>query len=189
MVDWVVVELRDATDPSEVLYSRSCLLRAEGIVVGAYISGPGPSAGPLPLIPAPAGSYYVAIRHRDHLGAMTAEPVSLSSTTTTIDFTDPDMQTWGTTARTSVNGNMVLWPGDANGDGVTQYTGSGNDRDAVLQAIGGIIPTNTVNNVYDRRDVNMDGNIIYTGANNDRDVILQAIGGVVPTAVRTQQLP
>jgi hypothetical protein len=55
--------------------------------------------------------------------------------------------------------------------------------------VGGGTPTNTVNNVYDRRDVNLDGRIKYTGSNNDRDVILQTIGGTVPTTTRTQQLP
>lgn len=84
---------------------------------------------------------------------------------------------------------MLLWPGDATGDGQVKYAGSANDRDAVLSAVGGGTPTNTVNNVYDRRDVNLDGRIKYTGSNNDRDVILQTIGGTVPTTTRTQQLP
>jgi hypothetical protein len=55
--------------------------------------------------------------------------------------------------------------------------------------VGGGTPSNTVSNVYDRRDVNLDGSIKYTGVNNDRDVILQTIGGTVPTATRTQQMP
>ena len=96
---------------------------------------------------------------------------------------------FGTNAQNAVAGRMVLWPGDANGNGIIKYAGSGNDRDVVLQAIGGIVPTNTVNNVYDRRDANVDGTISYAGTNNDRDVILQAIGGSVPKATRTQQLP
>jgi hypothetical protein len=69
------------------------------------------------------------------------------------------------------------------------YVGAGNDRDAILIAVGGGTPSNTVSNVYDRRDVNLDGSIKYTGVNNDRDVILQTIGGTVPTATRTQQMP
>ena len=56
-------------------------------------------------------------------------------------------------------------------------------------AIGGSVPTNTLNNVYDRRDVNLDGIVRYTGASNDRDPILVNIGGTVPTNTRVQQLP
>jgi len=106
-----------------------------------------------------------------------------------IDFRLTSTTTYGTSARTAVGAIQCLWPGDANGEGSIRYTGSGNDRDVILQAIGGIVPTNTVNNVYDPRDVNMNGTIMYTGSANDRDIILQTIGGVVPTATRTQQLP
>jgi hypothetical protein len=58
----------------------------------------------------------------------------------------------------------------------------------VPQAIGGVVPTNTLNNVYDRRDLNLNGTVKYTGAGNDRDLILQTIG-IVPTNTRVQQLP
>jgi hypothetical protein len=83
---------------------------------------------------------------------------------------------------------MTLWPGDTNFDGQVKYTGMDNDRDVVLQAVGGATPTNTVTG-YLRADINLDGIVRYTGANNDRDLILQTIGGVVPTATRLQQLP
>jgi hypothetical protein len=32
---------------------------------------------------------------------------------------------------------------DINMDGVVRYTGAGNDRDIILQSIGGSVPTNT----------------------------------------------
>jgi hypothetical protein len=65
----------------------------------------------------------------------------------------------------------------------------GNDRDLVLQAIGGSTPTNVVSGAYSPSDINLDGEIKYSGANNDRDLILQTIGGVVPTAVKVGQVP
>jgi hypothetical protein len=68
------------------------------------------------------------------------------------------------------------------------YTGAGNDRDPVLQAIGGAVATNTQSG-YLATDINLDGVVKYTGVRNDRDPILVSIGGVVPTNVRTQQLP
>ncbi|MBL7982013.1 MAG: hypothetical protein JNL52_09410 [Flavobacteriales bacterium] len=181
IVDWVVVELRDPLEPATIYATRSALIQRDGDVVG--LDGTSPVSFSLP-----AGSYRVAIRHRNHLGVMTATPLALSATPTTIDLTSSATTTWGTDARKNNNGTMTLWPGDANFDGVVRYTGQNNDRDVVLQAVGGITPTNTVTG-YFGSDVNMNGVVSYTGANNDRDLILQTIGGVVPTAVRVQQLP
>ena len=86
------------------------------------------------------------------------------------------------------NGVMVLWGGDVNFDGVLKYSGNDNDRDVILQTIGGTVPTATLSG-YLQGDVNMDGVVKYTGASNDRDVILQNIGGSVPTNTRSEQVP
>ena len=183
VVDWVVVELRGTSGAGSVVASRAALLQRDGDVVGP--NGSSPVAFHVPS----GGSYRIAVRHRNHLGVMTSTARTLTTNTSVVDFTLAATATYGTNARNTVGGSMVLWPGDTNGDGVAKYTGSFNDRDIVLQGIGGTVPTNIVNNVYDNRDVNLNGNIMYTGTGNDRDVILQAIGGTVPTAVRTQQLP
>lgn len=182
IVDWVVVELRDQDNVSHVLTSRPALVQRDGDIVdldgfsALAMNGSG-------------ANYRVAIRHRNHLGVMTANPIALSSTPATIDFTNPSTATYGTNAQNNINGTMVLWPGDGNSNGTVQYTGTNNDRDPVLVAIGGSIATNTVTNIYSPLDVNMNGTISYTGLGNDRDVILQAIGGSVASATRTQQLP
>ena len=183
VVDWVVVELRGTSGAGSVVASRAALLQRDGDVVGP--NGSSPVAFHVPS----GGSYRIAVRHRNHLGVMTSTARTLTTTTTVVDFTLAATATYGTNARNTVGGSMVLWPGDTNGDGIAKYTGTGNDRDIILQGIGGTVPTNTVNNVYDNRDVNLNGNIMYTGTGNDRDVILQAIGGAVPTAIRSQQLP
>jgi hypothetical protein len=73
-------------------------------------------------------------------------------------------------------------------DGELKYTGSINDRDPILEAIGGSVATNTASG-YLQGDVNMDGTAKYTGSFNDRDIILQNIGGAVPTNTRVQQVP
>jgi hypothetical protein len=83
---------------------------------------------------------------------------------------------------------MGLWPGDVNTNGVVRYTGSANDRDPVLTAIGGVVPTATVTG-YRREDVNLDGWTIYTGSGNDRDFILTTIGGTMPTNTRSSTVP
>jgi hypothetical protein len=75
-----------------------------------------------------------------------------------------------------------------NTNGVVRYTGSANDRDPVLTAIGGVVPTATVTG-YRREDVNLDGWTIYTGSGNDRDFILTTIGGTMPTNTRSSTVP
>lgn len=184
IVDWVVVEVRSATDPTTVLHSRPALLQRDGDVVDTD----GTDVINTPLVPA---NYHVAVRHRNHLGVMTGTPINLMGNggNILIDLRASATSTYGTDARINVNGVMCLRSGDSNADGTVAYAGGENDRDPVLQAIGGSVPTHVLNNVYDRRDVNLDGKVMYTGTGNDRDIILQAIGGSVPTAVRTQQLP
>jgi hypothetical protein len=182
IVDWVLVELRNAASSGTVVASRSALVQRDGDVVDT--DGISPVA-----FAVPQGAYFVALRHRNHLGVMSAAPVVLSSAPSILDFSGAGTTTYGMDAQAMVNGTLVLWPGDVNFNSGVSYTGNGNDRDIVLQAIGGTMPTNTVNGVYQGSDINLDGSIRYTGANNDRDIILQSIGGGVPTAVRVEQLP
>ncbi len=157
------------------------MIQRDGDVVG--------TDGTSPLgFPVPAGNYHIALRHRNHLGCMSAAPVALSSGPAVIDLTQPTTATWGTNAQRTVNGRTALWSGDLVKDGVLKYTGTGNDRDVLLQAIGGIVPTNTVSG-YLPVDANMNSVANYTGADNDRDRILYNIGGVVPSNVVIEQLP
>jgi len=138
------------------------------------------------LFDLPVSDYFVAVRHRNHLGCMTYGVVSVADT---VDFTTSDLITWGVDARKALpNGAMALWEGDVTGDGEVKYTGANNDRDPILQAIGGVVPTN-VSPGYNAADCTMDGTVKYTGGSNDRDPILQNVGGVVPTATRLEQLP
>ena len=136
----------------------------------------------------PASNYYVAVRHRNHLGIITATPGSLTAIPTTMDFTDGSMPLQGgNNATVQVGNTRCLRAGDANGDGQVSYTGPANDRDAVLLRIGGG-STTTVVPGYAREDINLDGATKYTNAGNDRDRIISVLGGT-PTAVRTQVLP
>ncbi|TXI82422.1 MAG: hypothetical protein E6Q44_01895 [Flavobacteriales bacterium] len=181
IVDWVVVELRSSTTPSQVLEARAALLQRDGDIVAVD----GTSA--VGFCQA-ASTYHVAVRHRNHLGVMTAAPVSLGSTATAVDFSVATTTTWGTNAQKAANGRMLLWPGNTVNDAEVKYTGSSNDRDVILTLIGGGVPTNTVHG-YHAEDVNLDSEVKYTGAANDRDVVLSTVGGSVPTNSVVQQLP
>lgn len=178
IVDWILVEIRNPTTPTQRLYTTVGLLQRDGDIVAVD----GVSALTLPI---PAGQYHVAVRHRNHLGAMTASPISLSIGTTLNFNTTP---TWGTAAMYTLDGVNMLWAGDVNFNGNLKYTGTSNDRDPILLRIGGTIQTNVANG-YHQEDTNMSGVTMYTGAGNDRDIILFNIGGAIPTNVKTQQIP
>ncbi|QQR87726.1 MAG: hemagglutinin protein [Flavobacteriales bacterium] len=181
IIDWVVLELRDKNDNTSILQSRAALLQADGDVVDVD----GFSAVSISV---PSDSYTIAVLHRNHLGVMSAAPIALTGTAVSVDFTDGSTPTYGTEAQVVMGATHLLWSGDVNGDGVIKYTGANNDRDPILVAIGGTVPTNVVSG-YLPSDVNMDGSVKYTGAGNDRDPILVNVGGTVPTNVRVGQMP
>lgn len=182
VVDWVLLELRAVANMSTIVASQPALLQRDGDVVGV-------DGRPLVLFNVAAGSYYVAARHRNHLGAMTAAPVRVDHGGLQVDFTWTGQETWGTTAQKELKpGTMGLWGGNALRDAVVKYTGSGNDRDVVLLKVGGMVPTATLPG-YHIEDLNMNGLVSYTGSNNDRELILLNIGGSNPLVVLNEQLP
>ena len=184
IVDWVLVELRNPATPSLVVATRCGLLQRDGDIV----SVDGTSSLVVSAVP---GSYHVAVRHRNHLGIMTAAPVVLGGSATSVDFRVSGTTAWGTEARKDLGGFLGMWCGNVFLDGsvsLLKYTGSGNDRDPILSAVGGTTPTAVVSG-YMRQDVNLSGTVKYTGSANDRDPILVNVGSVTPTATKTEQLP
>ena len=184
IVDWVVVELRNPVSPTTVVASRPALLQRDGDIVST-------DGDPYINFPVTAGSYHVALRHRNHLGVMTGSAVALTvdPANTTIDFRSQSFAVYGANARVLKSANFCLWAGDATGNGQLAYTGSGNDRDPILTAVGSTTPNNVLNNQYSRLDTNLDGMVKYTGSANDRDVILTNVGSTTPNTTRVQQLP
>jgi hypothetical protein len=181
-VDWVFLELRDPMDNTHVMATRNALVQRDGDVMDV-------DGGPSVTFDAPPGSYFVSMKHRNHLAVLSMTPVALSFTTTDeVDLTDPSTATYGTEPQHAVGAVRMLWSGDVNGDQLLKYTGPQNDRDPMLVTVGGTTPNNTVPG-YRRTDVNMDGTVKYTGPANDRDALLQNVGGTTPNNVRAAQLP
>jgi len=140
----------------------------------------------------PTGSYYVVVRHRNHLGVMTALPIDFSSGVGTVDFTNAATSTYskGTNpaqAVTTTNAS-AMWSGDANGDGRVVYTGAGSDVDYILNSLLGGDP-NGYQAGYLNGDVNLDGQIYYISTGNDGDWILYAPLGGNPGVSLEAQLP
>ncbi len=178
IVDWVCVELRSANDPTVILATQQALLQRDGDVVSA-------DGSPLQFN-LTAGSYHVAIEHRNHLAVMTGNSASLSSNSTAVDFTS--INTYGTQAEKTVGTLQAMWMGNVvRAGGAIKYTGSNNDRDPILARIDGD-PTSLLSGYYPE-DSNMNGVVEYAGSNNDRDPILSNVGGSTPNNVRVEQLP
>lgn len=146
IVDWILIELRDANDASNVLASQSALLQRDGDIVATD----GSSAVSIEIA---SGDYYVAVKHRNHLGILTASTVSLSGTVTHLDLsTDMNTVTGGALAlRDMGNGIFAMYAGDVNTDGSILNTDVAN----ALSVSGGIT-------IYSGADANMDGNILNT---------------------------
>ncbi len=173
LVDWVLVELRDPLDSTDVLAYATVPLRRDGSVV----SESGASVLKFPGLT--EGYYFVALRHRNHIGAMTANPVFISSNNPPLlDFTNPAFALkGGNGAMRIIGGKRFLWAGDLNEDGKAVYQGPYNDVfflfSRVLSAEGN--PDHLANFIvhdYAIEDLNLDGKVIYQGPNNDKATLL-----------------
>ncbi|MVM29497.1 hypothetical protein GO755_05595 [Spirosoma sp. HMF4905] len=181
IVDWVFVELRNPASGSAVVATRSALVQRDGDIVD--VDGISPVS-----FNVGAGSYYVSVRHRNHLGVMTLNTVALSSTAVTVDFISPATQTYGTLAQQTINTTRLLWPGNTNGVDVVSgqpkrqviYQGSNNDLGTVFSQVfleagnTSSLPTYIVQR-YLTGDVNMDGEVRYQGAQNDLQIIFTTV--------------
>ena len=184
VVDWVLVELRSS--PTMVVASKAALILRNGDIRAAD----GASNVSFNL---PAGDYFVDIRHRNHLGVMTAAAVNFSlpsGMSKMIDFSNAATATYTTTApaQKTIGSIRAMYAGDANGNGDVRYNGSNNDRAAIQTQLGAASSTTTtVKNGYYREDINMNGQVKLNGANNDRIIILNMIGGASTTTAFISQ--
>jgi hypothetical protein len=188
IVDWVWVELRAANEVT-VVATRSALLQRDGDIVDMD----GTSEVQFP--DTYEGNYFLMIRHRNHLGAMTNAMVSYVGGSPFVDFSDPALVTKGvapTSARKLLEtGVYGLWAGnvnqkDNNNNWRILYNGSQNDRNEILKRVGLGTPLNIVQGYY-HEDVNMNGETKYSGSGNDRVIILNNLGASNPLGNITQE--
>ena len=193
IVDWLFIELRDAADSTKVIATRSALLQRDGDVVGMN----GHSS--VHFASMPMGEYYVAVRHRNHLGVMTGEPYELGAIPQTLDFTDPAFPTYGTNAQAKIAGRMAMHAGNFNQDRRVIAIGPGNDVfslfSAVLSAEDNTMHlTNYILKGYSLADLDLDGEAIYNGAGNERTklfyhVLGNCLNNGQPNCILVEQLP
>ncbi len=115
VVDWVLVEARDKTNNSLVLERKAALLLSNGDVVEFDGTSSGVKFYNLTL----NESYYLSVRHRNHLAIMSANEVEVPNTVP-YDFTQPTQVLGGKAQVTFLGNNTIygLHSGDANADGV-----------------------------------------------------------------------
>lgn len=195
VVDWVIVELRDANTPGLIRARLTGVVQRDGDIVDAA-SG----AGTLLLLGVEAGRYFIAIKHRNHLGAMTAAPLTLSAVPAMVDFSQKSMLTYGENAQVHQADTLLLWAGNTNADAYLIAQGPANDSGKILSSVlttpaNSQYTTNYKLEGYLATDTNMDGVGLFAGPSNDLDLLL---GNVLLHPVNTtfsanyiirQQLP
>lgn len=175
IVDWVLVELRSTTALDSVIWSRAALVQRDGDVVD--VDG----VSPVNFPNASPGPYYVAVRHRNHLGVMTGESMDLSENAVSVDFTDPDFpNNCGQLGMATIGNKRVLWGGDLNHNGRVVYQGPGNDilklfTNVLYDANNVSLSASFIAKGYLQGDANMDGKAIYQGIGNDRSIVFQYV--------------
>lgn len=192
IVDWVFVELRSPASASVVVDSRAALLQRDGDIVD--VDG----TSPVSFSSATPTSYYVAIRHRNHLGVMSQTALPLSSTVTVVDFRMPSTPTYtysGTSsysqvtvdqAQVIVEQGIAMWAGNTLNDGdptaphdFVIFQGTNNDVNVVYQQVinpaGNLVTPFTIRRGYLNGDINLDGRVIFQGTQNDVEFIYQNV--------------
>ncbi len=196
IVDWVFIELRNKNNNTQVLATSSALILKDGNIVDMD----GVSAVKFRMN---LDQYYVVVRHRNHLGVMTASTIDYHALLPpeTIDFTSASTPVYTNNAlaastisnyapqKVLFGGVNALWSGNtnisANGLRNISYNGQANDRAAILTLIGTTTPLNIVSG-YNKEDVNMDGSVSYNGQGNDRAIILSNLGSTMPNNIIQQ---
>jgi hypothetical protein len=114
VVDWVLLELRSGTASSTTISRRAAFILQNGSIVDRN------GSDPVAFSSIPDGSYYIVLRHRNHLAVMTPTAVALTNAAPSgysFDFSSGSSQAYGSNALQLVGpGVYGLYSGDANGN-------------------------------------------------------------------------
>jgi hypothetical protein len=148
VVDWVLLELRDAPDAASasaatIIEQHACLLLEDGTITGIDNES-------LPMFTEVAiQNAFIVVYHRNHIGIMSSGPLVRNGGTYTWDFTGSASQAYGTAAQKDLGGGLFgLYAGDGNGDG----TVNNDDKITVWELFAG-------KRGYQAADYNLDGQV------------------------------
>lgn len=127
VVDWVLVELRDATTAanatgSTMIMQKAAFLLSDGIIVD--LDGVSPLNFDVPFV----NNLYVVVWHRNHLAIMSANPLVPVAGKYALDFTSSAGQVYGgSTGHKEISaGKWGMVSGDGNADGLVSNTDKNN---------------------------------------------------------------
>lgn len=162
IVDWLLVEALNAN--YTVAARRAAFLRQDGVLVdldgsqGVVFNG------------LPNGSYYIAVRSRNHLPIVSANLIALPNSLASINFFNSANALYGTQTMAEVAaGKYALAAADCFANGVISFR----DFNAYFTQAG-------QTSVYADADCNLDGNVNLT----DFDLFRTNAGKMSPTQVR-----
>jgi hypothetical protein len=112
IVDWVLVELRTGTSSATKVATRAAFVKSDGTVVD--LDGSSSVAFPASVVP---GNYFIVLRHRNHLAAMSAAAVALNTSSAQYDFTGGLDKYYIGDAALLASGIYGLYAGDADAGG------------------------------------------------------------------------
>ncbi len=168
VVDWVLVELRDANDAVSATESTR-IARQAGFVLsdGTVVGMDGSSS--LSFSNSVNQQLFVVIYHRNHLPVMSAVPLIKSSNIYSYDFSIGASQAYGTDSEKLLTGGVYgMYSGDANADGIIDDNDKTNSWNSETGLSG-----------YLSSDLNLDGQ----SDNGDKNEIWlpnQGIGSQIP---------
>ena len=111
VVDWVLVELRTGLSGTTAAAKKAAFVRRDGSIIDIDGSNNLKLAGT-------SGLYYLVVRHRNHLGVISANRINISATTSFYDFTASMNSAYGTNPMAILgNGIYGIYAGDGNGNG------------------------------------------------------------------------
>jgi len=185
IVDWVFIELRSKDIKTSVVASRAGLIQRDGDIVD--IDG----VSPLNFPGTPTDNYYVVVRHRSHLGVMTATALTPMQMVVLIDFTLPSTPVFdfGTTKGNGYDytgvalnpyvksGYMALYAGDFDANRKVKTENPNDDLNTLFFEIFSY-PGNTTSNAnydfaigYLQGDFDMNSKAKFDNPNDDKNML------------------
>jgi len=151
LVDWVLVELRDANNLSTIVASQAALLTTSGNVVDVM----GNTGLSFPTI-SNNTNCYVVVRHRNHLDVIgTSSVLMANNNSSSYDFTSAASQAEGTDQLVALSGGVyALRAGDFDANGALTVI----DFNLYTTQIADL-------NIYETGDANLDGSVTVTDFN------------------------
>ncbi len=162
IVDWVLVELRSSNDQEQIIAKQAALMMQDGSIRNKN------GGANIEFGNHPNGSYYLVVRHRNHLDLISKSPVALPNDQI-YDFRHSISSAQNGSLKSATDGKAMMIAGDFDGNGVINFL----DYNRYLSEAAMILQ-------YEGMDANLDG----IGSVEDFNQYQQNYSRFAPAAVR-----